>query len=61
MPQEPDQPSAHPWQAIAQQMMRENDPAKLQSLAKKLNEAMLTEERERVRRRLGLSALIRNR
>ena len=44
----------HRWQEIAQQIMREQNPAELTKLLKKLNEAMLSEEREKVRRRLGM-------
>jgi hypothetical protein len=58
MPREQKQESEHPWQEIAQQIMRSQNPDELTQLLKQLNEAMLSEEREKVRRRLGMD--IRN-
>jgi hypothetical protein len=43
----------HPWQKVAQQIVREQNPDELTQLLNKLNEAMLSEAREKVRRRLG--------
>jgi len=45
-----------PWEKIAQQITQEHDPDELLALAEKLNEAMLTEEREKVQRRSGIVA-----
>ena len=52
MPREQNE-SRHPWQEIAQQILREQNPDELTQLLNKLNEAMLSEGREKVRRRLG--------
>jgi ribosomal protein L31E len=54
MPREQNHKSRHAWQEIAQQIMREQNPEEVIQLLKKLNEAMLSEEREKVRRRLGM-------
>jgi hypothetical protein len=53
MPHKADQ---HTWEVIAQQISAETDSTKLKALATKLNEAMLTEAREQVKRRLGITA-----
>lgn len=53
MPQESARPT-HSWEDIAQEIMRETDPDKLRMLLAKLNDAMLTEARERVRQRFKL-------
>ena len=45
-----------PWQAIVEKIEQETDPAKIAELAKELNDAMITEEREKVKHRLGISA-----
>jgi hypothetical protein len=42
----------YPWQT--QQILRVQNPDELTQLLNKLNEAMLSEEREKVRRRLGM-------
>ena len=47
--------SAHAWEQIAQQISQEQDPVKVAELLKKVNEAMLTEEREKVQHRLGIT------
>lgn len=46
----------HAWEEIVTQIEREHDSSKLAELTKKLNDAMLTEEREKVKHRLGISA-----
>jgi hypothetical protein len=46
----------HKWEEIVQQIEQEPNPAKVAELAKKLNEVMLTEEKEKVRLRLGIVA-----
>jgi hypothetical protein len=55
MPREPNN-KKHSWDQIAQQINQEKDPCNVLALAKKLNEAMLTEEREKAQRRLGITA-----
>ena len=45
--------TAHPWEVISKQLSQEHDRSRVAELTKKLNEAMLEEEREKVRRRLG--------
>ena len=42
------------WQEIAAEMNDEQDTKKLLQLAKELDQAMQEEEREKVRKRLGL-------
>jgi len=42
------------WQQMAAEMNGEQDTDKLLQLAKELDEAMQNEEREKVRKRLGL-------
>ena len=42
------------WQNIAEEMTHEQDSEKLLQLAKELDQSMQNEEREKVRRRLGL-------
>ena len=44
--------TAHPWEKITEQLSQEHDRSRVAELAKKLNEAMLAEEREKVRQRL---------
>ena len=46
---------AHPWEKIAEQIEQEEDSGKIAELAQKLNDAMLSEEKEKVKRRLGIS------
>jgi hypothetical protein len=43
------------WEKIVRQIEQELNPVKVAELAKKLNEAMLTEEKEKVKRRLGIA------
>ena len=45
---------AHEWEEIAKQIEREPNLANITELAKKLNEAMIAEEKEKVKRRLGI-------
>jgi len=45
----------HGWEEIVKQIERESNGAKLAELAKKLNEIMVSEEREKVKRRLAIS------
>ena len=47
--------SIHAWEKIVKQIEQERDSNKTAELAPKLNDAMLTEEREKVKRRLGIS------
>ena len=47
--------SLQPWQEIVKQIERESNPAKIAELAEELNDAMITEEKEKVKRRLGIS------
>lgn len=53
MPGESEQ-TAHAWEDIANQLAHEQDRFRVAELAHKLNEAMLAEEREKVRLRLGV-------
>jgi hypothetical protein len=46
--------TAHAWE-IVQQLTQEQDRFRVAELAHKLNEAMLAEEREKVRPRLGIT------
>ena len=46
-----------PWQEIANEMNDEQNGSKLLQLAKELNQSMEHEEREKVRKRLGLDDL----
>jgi hypothetical protein len=41
------------WQEIAREVTQEQDPTKVRKLSVELNQAMLDEERRRVRFRLG--------
>jgi hypothetical protein len=50
--------NAHAWEEIVKQLTQEQDRFRVADLAHKLNEAMLAEEREKVRRRLGLGRSI---
>ena len=52
-------PTNRPWQEIANAMTHEQDSDKLIRLAKELDHAMEDEEREKVRKRLGLTDNIR--
>jgi len=47
--------SAHPWEEILKRIEQESDRAKIAELAKKLNDAMIAEETEKVRNRIGIS------
>lgn len=47
--------SNHIWEQLVEQIEQERNPIKVAELAKKLNDAMLTEEKERVKRRLGIA------
>ncbi len=53
MPIEPEKPT-HAWEEIAKQLNQEQDRSRVAELAQKLSEAMLAEEREKVRQRLGI-------
>lgn len=46
--------NAHAWEDIVKQLTQEQDRYRVVELASKLNEAMLAEEREKVRQRLGV-------
>jgi hypothetical protein len=46
--------TAHAWEEIVTQLTQEQDRFRVVELAHKLNEAMLAEEREKVRQRLGV-------
>jgi hypothetical protein len=41
------------WQEIAREVAQEQEPAKVRRLSGELNQAMLNEERRKVRLRLG--------
>jgi hypothetical protein len=45
--------SVHVWEHIVKMIEQEQNPTKIAELAKELNNAMLTAEKERVQRRLG--------
>jgi hypothetical protein len=47
--------SVHAWEEIIKQIEQEGDTAKIAELTQKLNSAMVNEEREKVKRRLGIS------
>jgi len=47
--------SVHAWEEIVKQIEQEQDSAKIAELAHKLNDAMLSEEKEKVTHRLGIS------
>ena len=47
--------SVHAWEKIVKQIEQESDSAKIGELAKKLNDAMVAEEKEKVKNRLGIS------
>jgi len=54
MPRESDaKPELRPWREIADEIMREEDKAKLTQLINQLNEAMLAEERQKAMLRLA--------
>ena len=44
--------SIHAWEEIIKEIERESNASKLKELTKKLNDAMLAQERERVSQRL---------
>jgi len=46
---------AHTWRNIVKQIDRETDPTKIAELSKELNDAMIAEERENVKHRLGIA------
>jgi hypothetical protein len=48
------QKTGHAWEEIVTQLTQEQDRFRVVDLAHKLNEAMLAEEREKVRQRLGI-------
>ena len=48
--------SVHAWEEIVKQIEQEADSAKIAELAKKLNKAMVSEEKEKVKHRFGISA-----
>jgi len=54
VPLESDQRPKCRWEEIAQQVTQEHNPAKLIKLITELNEAMLAEEKEKVKRRIGI-------
>ena len=54
MPGESEQ-TAHAWEEIVNQITLEHDRFRVAELAHKLNEAMLAEERAKVRVRLGVA------
>ena len=56
MPRESER-TAYAWEEIVKQLNNEQDRFRVAELAHKLNEAMLAEEREKVRRRLGVDNL----
>jgi len=47
--------SVHAWEEIVKQIEQEQDSTKIAELAQKLNDAMITEEKEKVKYRLGIS------
>jgi len=49
--------TAHSWEEIVMQLAQEQNRFRVAELAHKLNDAMLAEEREKVRRRLGVDRL----
>ena len=44
------------WQEIVKQIELESDSVKIAKLTEELNDAMITEEKEKVKRRLNISA-----
>lgn len=56
---QPSHDGAASWKEIAEQVMVEKDPVKLTELCKKLNDAMLAEEREKAAQRLQNSRGLR--
>ena len=48
------QKTTQAWKEIVKQLTQEQDRSRVAELAHKLNEAMLAEEREKVRVRLGI-------
>ena len=51
MPEDDESPLT--WEELAQKLQVETDPVKIVELARKLNEALLDEERQRFRKRFG--------
>ena len=51
MPEDDESPLT--WEELAQKLQVETDPVKIVELARKLNEALLNEERQRFRKRFG--------
>lgn len=47
--------SVHTWEKIVKQIERESDSANIAEPAKKLNDAMVAEEKEKVKHRLSIS------
>jgi len=47
--------SVHVWEDVVKQIEQEADSAKIAELAKKLNDAMVSEAKEKVKHRLGIS------
>lgn len=47
--------SLRPWQEIIKQIETESDPVKIAELTKELNDAMIMEEKEKVKSRFGIS------
>jgi len=47
--------SVHAWEKIVKQIEQESDSAKIAERAQKLNDAMVAEEKEKVKHRLGIS------
>jgi len=48
--------SVHAWEEIVKQIEQEADSAKIAELPKKLNKAMVSEEKEKIKQRFGISA-----
>ena len=48
--------SVHAWEEIIKQIEQERDSGKISQLALKLNDAMVNEEKEKVKLRLGISS-----
>jgi len=48
--------SVRPWEHIVREIEHESDSAKIAELAKELNDALLAEQPEKVKCRLGISA-----
>ena len=46
--------TAHPWDAIVRQIEEESDPEKIAELGNELNDAMIAEQRKKVKQRPGI-------